>query len=199
METAVGINWDGWRQQYSEMTFRDQQAFYRQVAQEHPDQQHFDVLEAEAAFSRIGIYGMTVVEMGGWDGALAETLIGHFPIVRWQNYDIVAVYPQVCDDPRYKRIVLGDWFWNQPRSADVFVATHTIEHITGGELAKLFDCLDCEYVYLESPLKADGQSWAGYVGSHILELGWRQVDGLLVERGYELIRPGVGTGLWQSA
>jgi len=195
---AVAIDWDQWRAEYAELSFAEQQAFYRQVAIAHPEQQHFDLDAAVEAFKLVDEDSFTVAELGGWDGALAGELIARFPILRWINWDIVAVEPQVCVDHRYFAVELDDWFWSERQSADVFVATHMIEHIRASELEELFDCLDVGYIYLEAPLTNEGQQWAGYRGSHILELGWREVTKLLTDRGYEPIYSGAICGMWQS-
>jgi len=179
------------------MTFADQQEFYRVVAIEHPEQQHFNTNAAISAFEQIDEPSFTVVELGGWDGALAYHLLDRFPILRWINYDIVSVEPQVCIDRRYHPVELDDWFWNERRTADVFVATHMIEHITDRELGELFDCLDVDWIYLEAPLLIDGQKWYGYRGSHILELGWKDVVAMLYERGYEPAYSERDIGLWR--
>lgn len=193
------IDWDAWRAEHAEMSFHDQQLFYQRVAREHPEQQHFDLAEAAATFDLINTPGATVVELGGWNGALASRLLSKFPISSWTNYDIVGV-PQVCDHPRYQLVVLDDYFWKLPaRPADAFVATHTIEHLTGEELEMLLDALLVDFIYLESPLGSEGQSWAGYPGSHILELGWREVRQLISDMGYVTVRLGADTGLWQVA
>ena len=188
------IDWDRWRQAHASLTFADQQAFYEKVAVAHPEQRSFNPASAGAAFDYIAGENLVVLELGGWDGYLASLMLERGDIFSWTNYDIVAV-PQACSHPCYRLVVLEDYFWNQPQArADVFVACHTIEHLTTAELAKLFNVLRTPYVYLEAPLPDVGSTnWAGYAGSHILELSWVQVDEFLQEHGYKWQM----TNLWQ--
>lgn len=191
------IDWDHWRGEHARMTFADQQAFYRRVAEEHPCQQSFDVPHAQGTFDRIGGSALEVLELGGWDGALAQALLStRTDIASWTNYDIVAV-SQVCRHPRYRLELLGDYLWNQDEvRGDVFLACHTVEHLTAAELARLFDVLRVEFIYLQAPIEVSGRSnWDGYNGSHILEIGWDEIDALLLERGYAVR----GQNLWGRA
>jgi hypothetical protein len=184
--TDWALDWDAWRRDHAEMSFAEQQAFYERVAEEYPRQQSFDLEATQRAFNTIGELGLTVVELGGWDGALAEFMLARGGIVSWVNYDIVAV-PQVCEHPAYRLEVLDGYLWERPvLVADVFVATHTIEHLTAEQLARLLDMLWVSYLYLEAPLPSAGPvNWTGYSGSHILELNWEQVGEMLRGRGYE--------------
>jgi hypothetical protein len=167
------------------MTFADQQLFYGMVLSLHPEQQSFDVKYAHEAFDHIAGENLSVIELGGWDGALAYAMMQRGDIEVWVNYDLVRP-AQVCDIPGYQFVKLEDYFWNlEPQSADVFVASHTIEHLTGEELEKLFSVLDVEYIYLDAPLPESGPvDWKGYEGSHVLELGWDEVSSMLSRNGY---------------
>jgi hypothetical protein len=200
------IDWDAWRSEHASMTFADQQEFYGSVAVAHPHQQCFDLPHARSTFDHIsGLIGflppdwpgLNVIELGGWDGALADALVSRDDISSWTNYDLAEV-PQVCTSTKYRLEVLSDYFWNRNLTyvPDVFVACHTIEHLTGAELEQLFDVLQVKFIYLQAPIvKQSGQTWNGYVGSHILELGWDAIDELLVARGYVVCGP----HLWRQA
>lgn len=203
---TVTIDWNAWRAGHSTMTFADQQAFYELVAIEHPVQQHFHLDAAHHAFDemvRSTGGSLRVVELGGWDGALADAMLSrpYRDVARWTNYDLIAV-PQVPTNPSYELVVLFDYLWNVGYAikGDVFVSTHTIEHLTGAQLEQLVGILDTEWVYLESPLEEEGQQWYGYQGTHILELGWRDVRSLLTERGYDASLPiARNVGLWRKS
>ena len=189
------IDWDEWRREHANLTFADQQAFYSRVAEHYPHQQSFDAVAAHDVFDFIPEERLDVVELGGWDGALAAIMLSRSDISRWTNYDLVEV-PQVCRHANYRLELLRDYLWNQePVRGDVFVACHTIEHLTARELELLFSVLLVPYVYLQSPLKFEPVDWAGYPGSHILEIGWNGVAELLQVCGFVC----VGPGLWASA
>ena len=187
------IDWDQWRREHHNLTFADQQAFYQRVAELYPHQQSFDALVCHEAFDRIADEDLDIVELGGWDGALASSMLTRPDISRWTNYDLVEV-PQVCRHPAYRLAILEDYLWSgDPIKADVFVACHTIEHLTSEELEKLFDWLRVKYVYLEAPLKLEPYDWTGYPGSHILEIGWNEVAEMLKSRKYGWVAP----NLWR--
>lgn len=185
---AEKIDWDAWRSAYDMLTFADQQELYELVSWLHPKQESFDKVAAHRAFDAIGGVDLEVVELGGWNGQLADNMLARGDVKLWMNYDIADV-PQACDDPRYRLEVLTDYFWNGPPvTGDVFIACHTIEHLKARELKQLFALLETRWVYLEAPLHDGPRDWTGYEGSHILEIGWNGVLDLLEEFGYVLNR-----------
>jgi len=175
------------------MTFADQQQFYLRVAAVYPMQESANVSMADEAFRRIGAEGLKVIELGGWNGRLASSMLQRPNVAFWTNYDIVGV-PQVCSAPGYSRVVLRKWFWSRRHKADVFVAAHTIEHLSRRDLGLLFDCLDVRWIYLDAPLDRGPRDWSGYSGSHVLEIGWDGVAEMLEARGYQAI---MDPGLWE--
>jgi hypothetical protein len=146
---------------------------------------------AHEAFNRM--HAKTVVELGGWNGRLAASMLARPDVRFWTNYDLVKV-PQACALPGYRLIVLDDYLWNRktPVRADAFVACHTIEHLKAHELDKLIGCLDVKWVYLEAPLEDGPRDWTDYSGSHILEIGWDGVGEIMDAHGYDLVM----SGLW---
>jgi hypothetical protein len=187
------IDWDDWRARHASLTFADQQAFYQRVAEIYPHQQSFDAALCHDAFDFIAGEDLDVLELGGWDGALAGLMLGRSDVSRWTNCDLIEV-PQVCRHEGYVLHVLQDYLWYMPeRRADVFVACHTIEHLSVAELSKLFDWVRAAYVYLEAPIGAVGKDWRGYPGSHILDIGWIEVRAMLEKRGYHW----VAENLWR--
>jgi hypothetical protein len=192
----TAINWDLWRTDYDVMTFRDQQRFYRIVAEQHPVQQTFNPQVAADAFDLIGGTNLRVAEVGGWDGLLAAIMLKRGDVATWLNYDLITV-PQVCKHPGYQQVELDGYLWNRGAvTGDVFVACHTIEHLRARQLDQLFRCLRTRWVYLEAPLDDEPTDWAGFEGSHILEIGWEGVEELLNLHGYENVAGGQGAGLW---
>lgn len=167
------------------MTFADQVAFYRDVAKVYPVQESSNVGMASAVFDFINGEDLEVIELGGWNGRLASQLVTRPDIRSWVNYDLVVV-PQACENPRYNLSVLTDWIWNTeiPR-ADVFVACHTIEHLSAEHFYELAKSLREPWVYFEAPLDEEPTDWNGYAGSHRLDLGWAGVRNLMEMCGYE--------------
>jgi len=183
--TLQHLDWDAWRARYDTMTFAEQQAFYRDVADRYPEQRNFNTKTVTRAFDAIGGRDLSVMEIGGWDGYLASLLLGRGDIGAWTNYDLIAV-AQATTDLRYRLVVLEAFPWEFGHfQADVLVMCHTVEHMRGRDLARLLDRVSAPYVYIEAPLPTQGPvDWTGYPGSHILELGWIEASELLVTRGW---------------
>lgn len=191
-------DFDRWREQYDEMSYTQQLIFYDQVENDHPRQSSFD-LEAWRRFFAyidgvlVGAY--RIIEIGGWKGEMANEIIDHYPAIdEWINYEISreARSKTVCLSPRYRVIVLNDYIWNIPLpGASVFVASHMIEHIREWQLIKLLDNLpdNVQFIGLEAPINESdiSRDWAGYHGSHILEVGWQQIIDYLRMNNFELI------------
>lgn len=191
MTTTVDLDWDAWRESYDTMTFAEQRDFYEQVATLYPYQQHFTLTHICQAFEYA--QPRVVAELGGWNGRLAAEMLSRFDLASWINYDIVDV-AQATTDSRYRQCVLTDYLWNlEPVQADIFVATHTIEHLKLDDLRLLVYGLDCEHVFFEAPLQSEPTDWRGYAGSHVLEVGWDGVDDLMADAGYH----NVMHGLWE--
>jgi hypothetical protein len=176
-----------WRTAYDQMPFTAQQAYYDEVGPEFPEQAHYDLASALNALS----YATTVTEVGGWRGDLArDTLAARADITSWRNYDICgwALAHSKFASPRYERILLTEWPWDTDLQAtDAFVATHVIEHIRFAQLSELARQFPkYRIVHLEAPIAEDSvdERWEDYIGTHILEVGWRQVERLLEGLGF---------------
>jgi len=182
------IDFDRWRQDYAQLTYKDQLAFYNQVAIDHPLQHGFDEAAFEDFIKPLG--EADVIELGGWKGELAAFVLPKLPKVRkWLNYEISeqAIKETYCKDERYHPLIPSDFLWNiEIPKADVFISSHTIEHITAKELDKLFSKLPVKHIGLQAPLGDNGTDWAGYYGSHILEIGWNSVIEMLSGYGFSL-------------
>lgn len=204
------LHFDDWRKNYGRMSYEDQVAFYNKVAEDFPEQIDFHLPSwlrfFEYVFSKIGPF--RVLEIGGWKGELAEEVFktlpdvilrksvygGGQPVPTWHNYEISqeALTETVPTDPRYVAMVPNDYAWNiELPDADVFIASHTIEHIKASELEQMVDNLPdtVRFIAFESPLPAstEGNTWENYTGSHILEVGWKQVKGMLSDRGFSVL------------
>lgn len=187
-----------WRERYAVMTYQEQQAFYDRVEQDHPAQNSYrQNLPAWLRFFTHVTARLSrprVLELGGWHGEMAAEILAAFPALdTWTNYEIcpAAVKKSVCDDRRYRAIVSYDYAWNVSLpDADVFVACHTIEHITVKQFELLLDNLPpvVTYAAIEMPLPDEGPAqWAGYHGSHIFEAGWQEATAALALRGFGAI------------
>lgn len=183
------IDWDAYRAQYDSLSYAEHQAFYDKVWDYHPVQVHYSGLGLASFF--FDDQARHVVEVGGWRGeAAAATLAAHPSIASWRNFEICcgAASDPVVEDSRYRAISPPIWVWRTPPiAADTAVLAHVIEHMRGDQVEMLLDWLiDCgvQRMYIETPIELGGQDFTGYLGSHVLELGWDAVEQLMLDRGF---------------
>jgi len=188
MNTA---DFDRWRLNYDTMTYDDQLAFYNRVAVDHPVQHGFDGEAFRAFFEAVEMPEIQVLEFGGWKGELAAEVLPLYPhITHWTNLEIsiLAASDVRCRDGRYRAIVPSAFAWELDQLPDhnVFVSSHAIEHIRAAELEQLLAKLPRKvtYIGLQAPLADGPGDWSGYYGSHILEVGWKQVGAMLQVSGF---------------
>jgi len=189
------IDWDQWRADYHRLSFADQVLFYREAAAAYPEQASYDWAVVDGVLGSLD--PGSVLELGGWDGGLAGRALAEHPwISSWVNVDLADV-PQVCDDQRYRRVLLDDWFWRRQWQADLFISCHTLEHMRTGEAARCVAAVRAEAYLLEVPLTLDDAPayWPGFPGSHVIEDNWPGLDRALVERGLRFER-GLGSRGW---
>jgi hypothetical protein len=69
--------------------------------------------------------------------------------------------------------------------------SHVAEHMRWDELRFLFGRIpQVKAIYVASPLPQDGSNpdWRGSPGTHILEVGWNEIDRDLITRGFHLMQ-----------
>lgn len=182
------VDWDQWRRDYATTTFADHAAFYDDVALEYPEQTHWNLPPIRVALEGI----KTVVEVGGWRGELADAIFDRYPgqITSWRNYDMCAwaLEHTRCFDRAYEPILLHDWPWNVDLAvADMFISTHTFEHMTVADIDSLLPQLrKYRRVFIEAPIpqSTEDVDWAGFVGTHILEIGWDRLRPMIEDQGF---------------
>lgn len=179
--------WDDWRSRYQTLTVADHQAAYDDAFDADRDQRRFDADTLRRLLDRIG-EPVSVIELGGWDGELAKTVLAstNGQVKRWRNYEISpkAVEATVCDDRRYQAYAENRFYWDARRRADLFVASHVIEHLSLADVRRTLDATSCRYVFLQAPLEPGPTDWRGYDGGHVLEVGWDGLDHELAARGF---------------
>jgi hypothetical protein len=182
------LDWDQWRNAYPALTYADQQAFHTLIYEQHPVQRHYDHTLVGRAIE--DIEPRTVVELGGWDGELAHTMLDQHPTIqRWTNIELCREAAQAGEGrhPRYQAPTLNGWYWSQgPWHCDLFVASHVIEHLTITHLNETLAATHAQALFLDAPLENKSLNWQGFTGTHILECGWIGVDRLCDRHGYQL-------------
>lgn len=183
------MNFDEWRDRYNAMSYQEHVTFYDEIFKAYPVQQHFDSESARKFLAQVD--ARDVIEIGGWRGELADQMLKEFPaITRWVNWDICrgATISSVPTDSRYEANHPERWLWEVPNlftGFDTFVASHVIEHMRAAELEKLVANMgDINQIFLASPLSNEPTNWAGYNGTHILEVGWNGVTEIMGDYGF---------------
>ncbi len=186
--------WDLFRAKYDSLAPADHAAMMAEFYPLSPVQSHF-TMAAIAEFFAVHP-ARCVIEVGGWDGAVASAILAAHPsIAHWTNYEICRLATFQFDDPRYSAPALAESFvWDLPLATaayDVLFASHRLEHMKAVNVRALLARLPTvTAVYVDVPLPDDAVDyrWPGYIGSHILELGWVQFEALFAEFGFAVER-----------
>jgi hypothetical protein len=192
-------DFDQWRTEYDQMSYADQQDFYDRMEADHGTQAGYN----ERAHIRFLEYvsrkvdPIYVLELGGWKGELACRMLNQFPhMAIWCNLEIcrAAAKKTVFQSGKYHVWVPPDFAWLVTLTpCNIVIASHFIEHIRTDHLAAIFSSLprSTRYIALQAPIEEDtvNHDWSGYHGSHILEIGWKQVGNLLGGLGYGEMLP----------
>lgn len=121
-----------------------------------------------------------IVELGGYNGVLAESMLGTTnSILSWVNVELCTI-EQKCTSSRYAVKYLTDFAHLLKYVGDVFVSSHTLEHLSAEQVAILVSNIECELVVLEVPLPLlHGTDWNNYWGTHVLTMSLMQLKELL--------------------
>jgi hypothetical protein len=180
------LDCDEFRRNYDQWTVADHKRFYSAVWAQYPSQSHSAPLIVATIIS---VHKpCTVVEIGGWDGELAVTMLDQFPFIdRWTNVEI-------CEEAvehghrheRYYPVSPDRWYWEQAWKADLFVASHCIEHMSARDLEKMVGATDAARLFFDAPLQDAPTNWWGSSTTHCLEVGWDGVTEICARHGYDL-------------
>jgi len=188
-------NWDFYRNAYlrGDMTFMEIKRINDIWYPLFQNQEFHTTEQIVKGFNMVGpAHRHTVLELGCYRGALAESILQQVPdIDAWFGYDICdAALDECLSHPKFGPIRMDDWFHkldNIP-SHDIFVSTHTLEHMSNDEaiasLEKAIESPRCRYVMLEMPIPEAGKIWRGGGSSHVLSLGRKHFRKFFDQRGW---------------
>jgi len=182
---------DKWREDYDKTSIAEQAKLHDELFEKYPQQAHYDYAIADNFFEDFK-NDIKVFEAGCWDLTLAKKLVAKYPnIVKWKGADICQKALKAAGDNEriYKMLcTTEEWWWSEHLyNYDIFIATHFIEHLSNEHLESLLTAIPCSYIYLEAPLKEVHNEWGGYMGTHKLEFGWKEITHILRNR-YHLIQ-----------
>lgn len=194
------LTWMGqfnyYRQLYSKFSFEDRQKLYTLWYKAFPDgAEPFDgqfVLDCiDEIISDNGHY-LRVHELGGYRGELAWEVLSKHPRITWTSFDIIKhdILPELPDN--FSECVLEKELWetNIGLEGDVFISMHTLEHLSDADFDKLLAYIlkqKITHLILQLPIQPEGQTWANYLGAHVLTYGSNKIKKLLEPR-YKLVR-----------
>lgn len=199
-ETGAHFNFDAYRRYYSSLSFQDSKRINEALDQVWPRQSRFDLRRLVKIFTLIepDIPGaIRVLELGCHEGRLAKEILHRVPgftIQSWVGYDLNARSlgrsASIVNDERFSSFALDAWLYNtELPKFNIFLSTHTLEHMSAHEVTKIFNltCKKALYLILEIPTEENGQSWQRYKGTHVLKEGRKMIRKLLSGRGYTCI------------
>lgn len=180
------VDWDKWREDYPHLTWEQQLRWYENMEQHCPSQLHYDRTAADLFLSTYD--PAKVLEIGGWKGELALDMLDVHPhIAEWLNIEIITAAKEF-EQGRYKVLIPDDYIWRvgMPQGYDVLIMSHSLEHMTPDNLGEVVGQTDVRAIYVDAPLLQPGETWAGYVGTHIFDQGWDGVDKIMRTHGFRV-------------
>ena len=185
------LTFNEWREKYSILTDEEQKQYMNDIEEKYPVQIQFNN-SAFYDFFKFVYSDTSVIEMGGWKGELANHILPNFPNIKeWVNYELCenAINKSVCNDNRYKTInSIFRWWENADINSDIFVASHSIEHINKCDFFNLIKKVNSQYIFFDIPLLFKGQSWDNYGGTHINTIMWDELIKLLKNNNYNIVK-----------
>lgn len=197
------VAFDRWRAGYATTTTEEHARFYAEIFRRG----HCSFSgRAIRAFLRQAGGRPVVAEIGGQDGALAKVALQSTPsIKKWINYDIcpASITSPATDDPRYEGRLMTDFRWwnNVKIDGDILVMSHIIEHLSDEDAKSLIASIpqNIKGVHVQAPIALRGPTnWTGFVGCHILSMGWMELDAEFAKHGFRSITAYDGAS-WKRA
>ncbi len=185
-----------WREYYDELTFSqhkditdywNNRPFLERSA--HPS--FFIWAFRQLAKTGMDLSEVRIVELGSADGWLAYKCMSKLKFKSWVGYDISSrmvgkTLPE-AKEPGFVNTELDAQFWDSAVGEfDIFVCSHTIEHVSNNHFEELLDFVSprAEALILEIYIKGNRADWEGYMGSHIMTFGRTDIDRMIKNRGF---------------
>lgn len=182
-------NVEPFRNNFQLLSFDEVSIVYQKITPHFGEQRHYSLGQVKAAGKAIGLSG-TIVELGSHDGKLAELMLQEFlDIEEWTGYDVCEV-ASISKAPKYKHIILKDWFHRCASldGVDCFVSTHTLEHMDWDLVEDTLSFVaksEVSKILLEIPFRPSG-NWRGSRSAHILKAHPHEIKDLLQQYKFKM-------------
>lgn len=196
------LDWDLWRSNYSTLTFDQHKQVYDGISPKIANQKCYNLKMYLSAFEllekqNVKLKEMNVVELGSHDGRLALNCMKRFKINKWTGYEISKwVVDRTLPEAKqqgFVNIEMNDQLWKMENIGkfDIFICSHTIEHLTNNDYSNLINFLcnqnQTKIMILEIPIGARKYDWKGYGGTHILKMSKDEFINEIKSRKYSYI------------
>ena len=182
------VNFDKFRKDYNNLTFNEVEKFYQSLHSHFPNQEYMKHYHFKKMFDYIPADELVVVELGCNKGTRSKHLVNRLPkIKKWFGYDFKEF--KGTSNGRYQFKVVDDWFYNiDIPDHDVFVCSHTIEHLSNWQAIKVLEHISktANYIMIEVPLTRKRQDWKGRWNAHIMTFTIDELKFMIRGIGYSL-------------
>jgi acetyltransferase-like isoleucine patch superfamily enzyme len=193
-QVGLPYSFDEWRARRHDLPYAEHVAYFDAIFTQYPHQHYCSVDEARAFAAQLPDRSH-VLEVGGWRGQVAEILLPEFArIEHWHNFELSRKAVQGgLTHPRFTAQVAADFVWKiqDLPECNVLFAAHVLEHLSSREIRDLLGRLRAvTHVFVEAPLPVAGKkiSWAGNRSTAVLDIGWRELEELFGEFGFQAVR-----------
>ena len=191
-------NWNPLRKYYHRLHFHDIVYVYQKFIEIYNRVHGRDVIPRscfeeknilnafQSVFEKVTM-PVAVLELGAWNGALAKLTFDLYKekIIKWHGCDIcpIVVSHSICKHPLYNPILLLGYLWEVSLPPhDIFVCSHTFEHMNMDEVYKVLTHQKAKYLVLEIPMK---KNWDNFEGGHINTASWEEYKKTIEGLGYK--------------
>jgi hypothetical protein len=183
-----GVDWNAFRRLQPSLTFKQREKIGDYLDELYPIQRYFHAIHFKKMFEKLP-EDLSVVELGCHQGNLAKKMLKEFSKIKsWTGYDFHSpISRSIVHDDRYSSMILSDWFQNiSLPDFDVFVSSHTLEHLSNKEAAAVLCRIQSPYMLIEVPLNKEGRNWHNWGCTHTLLWGLDKLYNFITNLGYSM-------------
>lgn len=192
MKTA---EFDEWREAYPTQTVEGHAALYNKRFLEKPENSSWSGRAVRSFLDQFGKRSLVVAEIGGRNGDLAKAaLSSNLDIRKWINYEIsgAPLSRPATLDARYDARLMLDFCWWEKEviEGDGLILSHVVEHLSDDHFKSLVRSIprNIKGVHVQAPIPMRGpMNWKGYFCSHILSMGWIEVNDVFEASGFRSV------------